>query len=344
MADKEYSRSVLFFKRMIALTLALIILALLGSTVYFALALKRTREEMDDLLTQMTQRQEREEPSDSTEAGEAQEEETEPRPEQAKPAGEESAPEILEKARVIAHALGAADGIEGLNCLEGFLQHYEAGVRVFEADFRITSDGYAVLRHDWIGGLQDGINETAIPTRAEFLARPILGQYTPLSFRDLLLLLSQYPDVCIITDTKFTEPEAVTAQFRSMVNEAHQMGLSYLFDRIIVQIYSPAMFSVVDGVHHFPHYIYTLYQDYFGRTEDAFRNKILFCQENGILGLTMNSEIWDPNYAPIASWRGIHVFIHTVNDADEAKQLIADGVSAVYTDSLSPAELEEEEP
>ena len=78
---------------------------------------------------------------------------------------------------VIAHALGTVDGTEGLNCLEGFLEHYAQGVRVFEADFRMTSDGYVVLRHDWTGGLQADIRTTAIPTREEFLATPILGKY-----------------------------------------------------------------------------------------------------------------------------------------------------------------------
>mgnify|MGYP002508112244 CR=1 FL=1 len=33
-----------------------------------------------------------------------------------------------------------------LNCLEGFLTQYEAGVRVFEADLRLTRDCQVVLR------------------------------------------------------------------------------------------------------------------------------------------------------------------------------------------------------
>ena len=28
-----------------------------------------------------------------------------------------------------------------------------------------------------------------------------------MSFRDLLLLMEEYPDICIITDTKFTDAE-----------------------------------------------------------------------------------------------------------------------------------------
>ena len=36
------------------------------------------------------------------------------------PAGERSAPEILAEAQVIAHGMGAMEGIATLNCLEGF--------------------------------------------------------------------------------------------------------------------------------------------------------------------------------------------------------------------------------
>ena len=76
-----------------------------------------------------------------------------------------------------------------LNCLEGFQAMYAQGVRVFEADLRMTSDQKVVLRHDWRKGWQRGIRETSIPTLEEFLNAPILGKYTPLSFQDLLLLM-----------------------------------------------------------------------------------------------------------------------------------------------------------
>jgi glycerophosphoryl diester phosphodiesterase len=225
--------------------------------------------------------------------------------------------------------------------MEGFLLHYNSGARVFEADLRMTLDGQLVLRHDWEGGIQEGVDTTNIPTLEEFRAKPIMDKYTPLSFRDLLLLMAEYPDVCIITDTKFTDAETVTMQFNAMVEDAHALGMSYLFDRIIVQVYSPDHFTVVDGVHHFPYYIYTLYQDYFGKTEDSFRNKCVFCQENNIMGLTLNADLWDADYLPISNWRDIKVYLHTVNDVDEAKRLLRTGVRGVYSDTLDPADLKE---
>ena len=255
------------------------------------------------------------------------------------PEGALSATEILAGAQVIAHGMGAMEGIATLNCLEGFQQQYERGVRVFEADLRLTSDMEVVLRHDWRAGWQAGISETQIPSLTAFLNRPILEQYTPLSFRDLLLLMEEYPDICIITDSKFTDAEIVTLQFKAMLADAKEMGLSYLFDRMIIQVYSQLMYKVVDNLHHFPHYIYTLYAEGFGRTEDAFREVAAFCGENGILGVTMWDYWWDESYLPIAQEHGVQVFAHTVNDPQEALALLESGVSAVYTDTLAPGNL-----
>lgn len=286
-----------------------------------------------------------------------------------------SAPDILADASLIAHGMGAVaapedgaadsaaasgdpDGgasgdetadaltdangrelVTVLNCLEGFQAQYAAGVRVFEADLRLTSDMEVVLRHDWRAGWQEGVSETSIPTLEEFLETPVLGEYTPLSFQDLLLLMEEYPDICIITDTKFTEAEVVTAQFTAMLSDAKELGLTYLFDRFVIQVYDELMFKVVDGLHHFPHYIYTLYATGFAGTEGAFRAAASFCADNGFLGLTLWDYWWREAYAPIARELGVAVYVHTVNDAQEARELLDQGVSGIYTDTLTPADL-----
>lgn len=338
MSKKAMTPSVIFYKRVIAATLAFIILALTVLAIVFGVRLHRTNKalrEAEDKLEEieLAELQKRA-------AEEAERLRNTIPPEQEKPEGERSALEILADNTLIAHALGSVDGVEGLNCLEGFYERYQAGVRVFEADLRMTSDGAVVLRHDWNGGLQEDVDPMHIPTLDEFLSKQIMGQYTPLSFHDLLLIMAQHPDICIITDTKFTDAESVTAQFHAMVDEAHKLGLSYLFDRIVVQVYSPDHFAVVDGVYHFPHYIYTLYQEQFGQTENAFRNKAIFCQDNGIMGIALWDYWWDPDYAPIADWRNIKVFAHTVNDADAARRLLRSGIRGIYTDTLTPADLE----
>lgn len=340
MAKKSVSRSVVFYKRMIAAVLAAVILALAGLSIYFGVSLRRTRGELSETNARLLElaRQEAERRA----AEEAERMRNAVPPELAKPEGEASAKEILASNPLAAHAFGMVDGVDGLNCLEGFKAYYDAGVRVFEADLRMTSDGFVVLRHDWIGNLQDGVDQTHIPTLEEFLSKPILGKYTPLSFRDLLLLMAQYPDICVITDTKFTDAEPVTAQFTAMLDEARKLGMTYLFDRMVIQIYSPEHFMIVDGLHHFPNYVYTLYQENFGKTEDAFRRKAVFCEENGIMGIALWEDWWDPSYLPIADWRHLKVFVHTVNSPSTARRMLRGGVDGIYSDILTPADLKEE--
>lgn len=332
-------RSVLFYKRMIAATLAAIILILTILSVVFSVSFFRVRAKAKTMSGRL-------EELELAEMQRLAEEEAERirnaiPPERAKPEGERSAPQILADSRVVLHALGSVDEIVGLNCLEGFLEHYNEGVRVFEADLRLTSDGYVVLRHDWFAGVQEGVDQTHIPTLEEFLSRPIHGKYTPLSFRDLLLLMSDYPDICIITDTKLLDNEAVTEQFQSMVRDAQKLGMSYLFDRIIVQVYSPEHYAIVEGVHHFPHYIYTLYQDYFGQSAESFQNKVNFCVDHHIMGLTINETVWNPDYIKISDAGKINVYLHTVNDPAQVKRLLNGGVKAIYTDFLNPKDVED---
>lgn len=257
------------------------------------------------------------------------------------PADALSAEDILAASQVIMHGMGQLDDITVLNCREGFEYYYALGARVFEVDLRMTSDGQVVLRHDWRAGWQDDISELMIPTCDEFLARPYLDRYTPMSFRDLLLLMEEYPDICIITDTKFIDAEIVTSQFSAMLDDARALGLSYLFNRMVIQVYTPLMFRVVDHLGHFPHYIYTLYVVGFSCTEDDFLEKSEFCQQNGIHGLTMWDQLWDARYAPIAEEHGLRCYVHTVNDSDSAKALLAQGISAVYTDCIIPTDIKE---
>lgn len=281
-------------------------------------------------------------PAEAVEAAEDEAEDAEPEEvrEKEKPEGERSAPEILADTAVIAHGMGSIEGLTLANCLEGFLEQYEAGVRVFEADLRLTRDGQVVLRHDWWpADWQDGISWAQIPTREKFVSTPILGQYTPLSFRDLLLLMEEYPDICIVTDSKFTESDVFTLQFDAMLADAHELGLTYLFDRIFIQVYTGNMRTALHNIYPFPHYIYTLYQDGFMGTVEEFRTKAAYCKERGIEGITMESSWWDPEFAAISAENGVKVYVHTVNDPVRAQELLVSGVDAVYSDSLTPGDL-----
>lgn len=262
--------------------------------------------------------------------------------EKKKPKGELSAPEILAETDIVAHGLGSIGGLTQLNCREAFRLAYANGVRVFEVDLRLTRDCQVVLRHDWWPSTwQDGISWANIPTLEKFLSEKILNKYTPMSFRDLLLLMEQYPDICVITDSKFTESDIFTIQFDAMLADAHELGLTYLFDRMFIQIYSGNMRTALGNIYPFPHYIYTLYQDEapFTGTIGEFREKAAYAKERGIEGIAVDHSWWKPEFAAIADEYGISVFVHTINDVNIAKRVLAEGADAVYTDSLRPKHL-----
>lgn len=262
--------------------------------------------------------------------------------EKEKPAGELSAPEIMAGADIVAHGLGAIGNLRTPNCLEAFQAAYAKGVRVFEVDLRLTRDCQVVLHHDWWPTTwQEGIDWARIPTREKFLSEKILNKYTPMSFQDLLLLMEQYPDICVVTDNKFTESDVFYIQFDAMLADAHELGLTYLFDRIFVQIYSRNMKTALDNIYPFPHYIYTLYQDEypFKGSVEEFRQRAAYARDKGIGGITMDVSWWKPAFAAIAEEYGVNLYVHTVNSADTAKRLLEEGASAVYTDWLRPKDL-----
>ena len=158
-----------------------------------------------------------------------------------------------------------------------------------------------------------------------------------MSFQDLLLLLDENPDVAVITDSKFTDSDVAVVQFGAMMADARELGLSYVFDRILVQFYNQSMHDALHSAYNYPHYIYTLYNEGFAGTQDAFRQLAEYCAERGVEGITMWDSWWKPEFAPIAREYGLRVYVHTVNDAAAAGELLASGVSAVYTDLLTDA-------
>ncbi len=238
---------------------------------------------------------------------------------------------------LISHGVGAINGRTRVAAEESFLYNYRLGYRVFECDFVLTSDGYAVLRHDWLGGMQAGIDEAHIPTREQFSATPILGQYTPLTFGDLLDLMIHYPDIWIITDSKDTDDASVTALFTALVNKANAIGRPDLLSRMVVQLYTPEMYHTVEAVHHFGHYMLTLYQTEFYGEADILERYVREAAALGIHDIVMWSFLYDESFLPILEAYGSRVYVHTLSDPAAAQKLLDRGVYGIYADGIDPA-------
>lgn len=243
-----------------------------------------------------------------------------------------------EKYPVVCHALGwTQEGDYLTNSKEAFLYNYWRGQRVFEADIQITSDGVMVLRHDWDSNLgqADAFGWTEekkwAVTAKEFVEAPIYGKYTPLTLEDWFAIMKKYPDIYLVTDTKYS-PD-VEGQFKLFTDTAIEKGYEDVLSRVIVQIYYREMYDEVRAVYPFQNWIWTLY--YIGYPD---KQEILdFMTQKEIPVLVMPYTWWDSQKEEELVSSGIKVYVHTVNSEEEARRGISLGVSGIYSDDILPA-------
>ena len=238
---------------------------------------------------------------------------------------------------MISHAMGGIDGHSYSNCLEGFLENYEEGHRVFEVDMQLTSDGRIVLWHDWNRQFCSKYKKGRTPTYAEFMSSRIYDKYTPLDLEALLELMAQYPDIYIITDSKHSSSTIVKKQFKAIVSTARELGIDEVLDQFIVELYSKDMYSVVEDIYHFREYILTLYK-MLGRapSKSKLQNLASFCKKNGINTVAMYASWWNPKYKGYVRSYGVDLALYTVNSTYEAQAYFDEGVNALFTDFLPP--------
>lgn len=243
----------------------------------------------------------------------------------------------------IAHAFGGILGDSYTNSYEAFLLNYQLGHRVFEVDFSLTDDGYTVAAHD----ADHWRSTTTIPLDAEIKTYPVEepkaftynnflsslshGKYHTVDLALLFQLLQDYPDIYIVTDTKYVDQANVERQFSAFVATASTVDLD-LLDRFIVQIYKPEMLDWVMTIYPWKSVVYTLYQDANWTPE----NVLAFSETSGVKFITL----WDTYLtADITSlWKpaGLKIATHTLNNLTRAEESRARGANVIYTDFLLP--------
>lgn len=235
---------------------------------------------------------------------------------------------------LIAHAFGGVDGHDYTNSLEAFEHNYALGHRVFEVDFDLTDEYLMVASHDQgMWRMMSNAQEDIPYTYEAFMSMPLEGQYTPLDYRDVVDLMIRYPDIYIVTDTKYSDQTTVLLQFSQLVKYAEQTDVTVL-DRIIPQIYHEDMLNWVMSVHPFKSVIFTLYA-YGNLPQDAYS----FCERSHIRFLTVPHSWITQESLALWDQLGITVAAHTVNDPSLAQSLKEMGVDILYTDTLIPADM-----
>ena len=242
--------------------------------------------------------------------------------------------------RTIAHALGGLDGKEYLNSRESFLSMYNQGVRLFELDLSRTSDGVWVCRHNWNEsmGQWEGTGKKVLTERA-FTSNKIYGKYTPMTLEDFFLLLKDYPDAFVMIDSKqysVRNYQMTLEDYCEYVEIAQAAGAGEVLDQIIPEIYNKAMFPGTAMIYSFPSYIYSLWQEY--STEDL-EEIASFCREKKIPAATIYWKYWSYEAEEIFEKQGIHLYVYTVNDRNQARKYIAAGAEGICTDFLTTEDL-----
>lgn len=232
---------------------------------------------------------------------------------------------------LVAHALGGIDEQNYTNSLEAFEYNYQQGYRVFEVDLELTAESLLVATHDQdIWRYQTDVSEDTAFTNDVFLNTKVLDKYTPLCIQDIIELMAAYPDVYIITDTKYSDKINVLLQFSQIVKYAQENHPETL-NRIIPQIYNENMLPYLMEIYPFQSVIYTTYAT--DATPEEIRS---FCEKTGIGFVVIPKGNITKESVKLMDEAGIFIGVHTLNDPEKAKLLLDNGVDMIYTDFLQP--------
>lgn len=254
---------------------------------------------------------------------------------------EEQSASGFEAHKIVAHAMGGINGYAYTNAWEAFVANYERGTRVFEVDFLLSKDDQLVARHEWSGNMSKLLGQLdVLPANKqgvaldykEFMDSPILNIYSPIDVEKLLDLMQHYPDAYIVTDTKEIRPELINKQFTLLV-EAAQERDPELLDRIVPQIYNQSMLDEINKVYSFPEALYTLYQ-----SKDTDEQVIEFVNKTGV-DITMPVSRATKSLVKKLKKAGARIYVHTVNEEDEIRELARMGIDGFYTDFVPEEDL-----
>lgn len=243
--------------------------------------------------------------------------------------------------RMVAHALGSADGMVKTNTLDALKENYLKGHRLFEVDLLMTADGKLVATPGFYEYQSFKYGKPIpedklglLPTKEEFMSFSPNGVLSPLDLESIVRMMSANKEMFLITDTKATDFVQAQKQFKELVEVCRSIDSSVL-ERIIPQIYNEQMYDAVTNQYPFKSLIYTLYQT------TATNGEVLqFATAKGIKVVTMSPERLNP--VDIATYRsyGVKVYTHTINSLEEIRRYKDMGVYGFYSDFVTPKDFE----
>jgi len=227
---------------------------------------------------------------------------------------------------VIAHAGGGVVNLTYTNSLEAMNKSYFRGVRMFEIDFSVTADNEIICVHDfsgWVLTKYFGVseNETGyIPTFHQWHALSMLNGMTQMDIYTVTDWLRSHSDAVIVTDVK---AEGQNIEYLKLIAERFPDMVS----AFIPQIYSFEEYEQARELG-YENIILTLYRAPYKADE-----VLEFAEEHKLFCITaFNDRFTDNEIVKIAGEQ--RLFLHTINDPEEARRFIELGVSGIYSDFL----------
>lgn len=237
------------------------------------------------------------------------------------------------KYHYIAHALGGIDDKTYTNSKEALEYSYSQGNRLMEVDFVITSDKQLVARHRWSDELEDNFSKENIPNLDTFLSSKILGKYTPVDIKTIILFAMEHPDVYFITDIKSYKKEMID-MLKAIEETSRELGFTDFTKRFIIQVYNYDNYELVSGDFQFENYIFTLYRMVDVFKDNEFNQVIQFCVDNQIDVITIPKKYITKEIVQKAKENDIFIYVNTINSRKEMLKLRLMGVNGVYTDFI----------
>lgn len=239
----------------------------------------------------------------------------------------------------IIHAAGNIDSYAYTNSKEALDLSLANGHRLIEIDFLFTSDAHLVLRHDFEDEtIQDGFvaENGTLPTLETFLNTKIYGKYTPMDIDALLLVMNEYEDLYIVTDTKEKDLSSV---LDAITQRAKALGLEHVLDRFVVQFYKYDDYKKLKKQTVFDNFIFTTYKLGKEIKSEGFDKIIAFSVENQIDAVTIPKKYATEETIRLFTENGLTLYTHTINSEKKEANLKDLGIAGIYTDMNNPVNI-----
>ena len=233
---------------------------------------------------------------------------------------------------LIAHAGGGLPVGTYSNAKEAMDLSVQNGFHYIEVDLSVTRNGDIVLLHDWgktynqyftrFPRLDALISKNTAPkleTGEAFSTKKMRYDLTPLSLEDFMTWLKETPDVAIVTDVKGNNYELL-----NYIRENYSQS----YNRFIPQIYSFEEYQRVSQLG-YEDIIFTAY-----RSGASFEDLNKFAQKNKLHAITIPKSRIRSHVNSLLPGLSTPVWVHTVNNLEEAEYMRRLGVAGLYTDFL----------